>query len=168
MDPQPLTPEARAVGTPEGTPAVLADGAAWTLAADVPLGGVWDDLYDQNVARGQYRPEDVLTAAYRLLRRNYRVTPAEAFELLRGVDPADLVGPVEDALFGSWTRNRTYSRWIEASLWAAGIDPETVPPELVRDVMDALVETGRAAPEGEFITVQAAMAKRHKLLNFDK
>lgn len=167
-DATPLAPEARAVGTPRGTATTLGDGLAWTLSDAVPPGGVFDALYDQNVARGVYDVGQLRTAAYRLLRANYRLSPDEAFALIRDIEPADLVEPVENALFGSPRENWTYSMWIEASLLLAGVNPATAPPRLIRMMMEILERTKRTIPEAEGISVQAAMAKRTKILNFDR
>jgi hypothetical protein len=171
VDSRPITPEARAVGPAAGTPVALADGREWALADRLPyLGGVWDDLYDQNVLRGRYDGAKVKTAAYRLLRGNYDLTPDEAFGLLRDVEPAALVDAVERALFGPppGRARQTWSDWVVASLLANGIDPDAVPAGRVEHVMDVLLATGRALPQERWISSQAAMIARRKMLDFGK
>jgi hypothetical protein len=169
VDTLPLTPEARAPAPVEGVAVTLADGNAWTLTTETrELGGVWDELYDRNVLAGSYLPEDVLTAAYRLLRANYELTPAEAFGLLRDVEPASLVPIVEAALFGPARRHDTYSEWIEASLWAVGVDPSDVPPRLIRKVVEILEAQKTTVPHEQFVSSQQATALRRRMLNFGK
>lgn len=160
-----LTPEARAIDEPKGSPVTLTDGREWLLHPAAPLarGGVWDRLYDSNVLKGKYQTADVLTAAYRLLRANYALSPEEAFDLFLGVDVADLVPPVEAALFGPRKRHGKNSDWVLTMLISNGIKPEDVPPERLLDVMENLVASGLAKPEAEWISSQRAMASRKRL-----
>lgn len=167
----PLTPEARAIGTPRGEPFTLSDGRQWIISDRLPyLGGVFDMIYDHNVLAGKYQAEHLLTAAQRLLQANYRLSDEEAFGLVQYCDPEALVPTVELATFGppEHTQNWAWSDWIIRTFLANGIDLDKVPADRITQIMDVLIETKRASPEGESISSQAAAAKRHKLINFGK
>jgi hypothetical protein len=160
-----LSPDRRRKGRPEGTEVALSDGRMWTLAAYVPRPGrVFDDLYDANQVAGSYEVADLQLAAFHLLAANYRVTIDEGVALLLGAEPADLVRAVEAALGGDRRGYAGLSDWIGASLWANGIDPAEVPPELLRAVMTTLVASGRAIPEDQFVTSAETARKKAGLL----
>lgn len=153
-----LSPEERARGAAAGTP-VEVGGEVWHFAAHVtPLAEVWGRLYDANLLAGRYDPDDVLLAALKLLTPNYDLTLDEAVAVVRAADPAALVRAVEEALFGPEERHRTYPGWVASSLWSNGVDPASVPPEHLRDVLDQLVLTGRAVPASKFVSAAEAAA----------
>lgn len=159
-------PADRIQGMVSGTPVLLTDGREWLLADFAPdPGDVWDRLYDGNIVRGQYDASDLYVAAYRLLRANYHLTPEEAYRLL-AVDPANLVHPVEVALFGVDRPYRGFSEWVEVSLLANGLDPDRIPPSRRRAVVDYLVTTGKAIPAAEYLSSHQAAAKRKAILDF--
>lgn len=166
--PPPLMPDARALDDePIGTPTVLGDGNSWTLSDYVPrLGGVWDTLYDHRVGRGKYRIADIRTAATHLLRANYAATPAECYSLIVGADPAGLVAAVEAAMLPmpELSEDRTFSRWAESALWAAGLDPAKVPPRLRNEVLEHIENSGRCIPRTRWIGSHNAAARRTALL----
>lgn len=168
---EPLTPEARAIGAPKGTPIVLADGGTWIVADELPyLGGIWDRLYEDNVARHQYQTHHLATGLQRLLQANYRLSDSEAFGLVQICEWRAMILAIERAMFGPPPKevNWTWGDWIVNSFLANGIDPASVPPSRFLQVMAILTETKHAIPEDEAISVQVAMAKRSALLNFTR
>lgn len=153
-------PAARARPGIDGTATVLADGREWLLADYVPqLSELWDTLYRDNCIRQRYDPNDIRVAAFRLLEANYDLAPEEGAPLIAGVNPATLVPAVEAALFGPQHVDVTFSDWVIQSLTANGIDPATIDPRLVRPILNGLVRTERALPEGQAITAAVAGAR---------
>ncbi|MEO6809151.1 MAG: hypothetical protein ABI353_08550 [Isosphaeraceae bacterium] len=150
----------------DGSPVEI-DGQTWTLSAAIPeLSEVWDRIYDHAVVRGSYDERDVQLAALRLLQANYRLDLDEAVQVVLSADPADLVPPVEVALFGVDRPYRGYSEWVEVSLLANGIDPAGVPPDRRRAVVEYLAAQGRAIPADEYLSSHKAAAKRKSILDF--
>jgi hypothetical protein len=140
---------------------VLADGQEWLLADYAPtLSEEWDRLYDGNVVFRKYQAADVRLGAWALLLAGYDLTRAEAATLIIGADLTALVQAVEVALFGPARRHRTYSQWVCASLWSVGVDPDRIPPDMIRPVLEILVATGRTPPEAEFISAAEAAVAR--------
>lgn len=147
-----------------GTPTQLA-GQEWLLASGVPwFDNVWDRLYDGNVTQRKYETSDVQLAAVHLLIANYDLSPDEAVPLIMGADPATLVGAVEIALFGPAKPHTRWSDWVRSAFVVNGIDMAEVPPDILSDVLNQLIITGRAADPNEFITSSAYMRKRGKML----
>ncbi len=141
----------------DGTAVIMGDGREWVLANYVPsLAPVFDRIYDDNLMRGKYRPEDIRLATSYLLRENYDLTPEAIATLVIGADNDRLVFAVEDALFGPEREHRTWSDWAIGSMFANGIDPATVPPSRLGVVLEILVETGRTVPPGKFISAAEA------------
>jgi hypothetical protein len=153
-------------GHPRGTAVELA-GSPWTLADWVPDVGaaVWDRIVDDNILKGRYDAHDVLDAAHRLLRANYRLTASEAADLLLSGPPASLVPAVESALFGPRKERLTWGQWATSALLANGIDPTSIPPGMLRHVLAQLVGTGRALPEHKFISSQEYAARRSRRMS---
>jgi hypothetical protein len=148
--------------TVAGTPVLMGDGRTWPLAAYIPtLGGAWDRLYDDNVLRGKYQPDDVRLAASQLLFENFDLAPEAVATLIVGADLAALVLAVEVALFGPTEGRDTYSDWAIGSLYANGLDPATVPPDRLRDILDFLVACKRTIPPGMYIS-SAIAAPRYR------
>ncbi len=160
------TPDSSArTSSPRGTDLVLADGRTWTLTDHVPtFGDTWDRIYDDNLVVGRYDLNDVRLAASRLLLANYDLPADFAAWLVATADVNALVGAVENALFGTPHALRSWSDWAAAALWSNGIDPATIPPALLRLVLDQLVGSGRAMPHAQFTTAGIAAAKRRSLL----
>lgn len=156
----PLTPDHRARGAVHGTPVEI-EGQTWVFAGCVPRPEpVWDAVYDHNVLAGRYDLPVVYMAAIRLLDRNYEVSPEEAADLVVKAEVPSLVGAVEAAIFGPTPAYRGYSDWVASACWANGVDPDAVPPERMRHVLDQLVATGRAVPAAQFISsVEAAQLR---------
>ena len=147
-----------------GYPVVLADGRSWLLPDYVPHHAeVWDQLYDDNLIAGRYQLTDVLLAGSRLLQANYDLPDHFAAWLLFKADPEVIVGAVETALFGRRDTLQSWSDWADSSLWSNGIDPATVPPAKLRNVLDQLVATGRAMQHTEFTSAGIAAGKRAAL-----
>lgn len=135
-----------------GTPVELADGRTWLLAEHPPeLGGVWDTLYNDAVARGSYVEEQIRTAALHLLLANYDLSAEEAFALTLGAPIRPLVEAVEHALWGPGRITYDYSDWVLASLYANGIDPDRVPPAVLPTVLELLVAMKRTLPAEQMI-----------------
>ncbi|MHC5542097.1 hypothetical protein ACYOEI_28075, partial [Singulisphaera rosea] len=160
----------RRVPYPQGVPAVLSDKRTWILAhgglAPTLLKTI-DRLYDDRAIRHQVVMGDVLIAAWALLLANYELTDEEITTLLEGLPKEQeqaLAQAVMDSLFGSQRNHRTYSEWALASLYAAGIEPSIVPPQLLPDVLDVLVMSRRTIPASQFISSSEAAAKRSRLL----
>lgn len=149
----------------DGTPVEI-NGQTWILADFIPeLGDAWNRLYDHNIVRGQYDPKDVQLGALRLLMANYHLTLDEAVALVLAVDPAELVQPVEVAIFGVDRPYRGYSEWVESSLYINGIDPASVPASKRRDVVAYLVTAGKAIPAEQYLSSYKAAAKRQGWLD---
>jgi hypothetical protein len=159
------TPEARAKSKSiRGTPVAIC-AATWLMAEYPPdFGPHWDDLYDQNLIRGCYDPDDLRMAALRLLMANYRLDAEEAVALVLAAEPAALVPAVERALFGEDRPHRTWSDWALGSLLINGIRPESIPPEMLHATLDLLVAAGRTVPESRFVTSQVTAAKRAAIM----
>jgi hypothetical protein len=143
-----------------GNPVMLGDGRIWPLAAYVPcLGPVWDRIYDDNLMRGAYEPEDIRLAASHLLQENFDLAPEAVALLIVGADLAPLVMAIEHALFGPERVHQTWSDWVLGSLYANGIDPATVPASRLRVVLDFLVDCRRTIPPQKFISSVEAGAR---------
>jgi len=168
----PLCPEVRAHRIPSGFPitsgAITSGSAAetWLLSpggiASV-LDGFRDRMDDQCRLSDQVNMLDVFEAGLILLRGNYDLTTGEAVAIMQGADPKTLTAQVMAALFGSPRPHRTYTAWVMSSLYAAGLDPEKIPPEWIPQVMDQLVRTDRAVPITEY-TDAALAAPRLKAM----
>jgi hypothetical protein len=139
--------------TVEGTPVVMGDGRTWPLAPYIPtLGGAWDRIYDDNVLRGAYEPEDIRLASAHLILENFDLPPEAVATLITGADLSDLVVAVENAMFGPKVSHFKYSDWAIGSLYANGIDPASIPASRLRDVLDFLLECKRTISPGRFIS----------------
>lgn len=159
------TPESSARWlNPPGIDHVLGDGRAWRLPHYIPnRDRVWDELHDQGTLFGRFEWGDMLLAVVKLLLTNYDVPPDFAAWLVVRADRTVINNAVNWALYGKPDQLRGYSEWVESSLLINGIDPDTVPPRLVREVLDQLVATGRAVPVDQFTTAGLTAAKRARM-----
>lgn len=163
--PDPLEPAARAQPVLTGTPAVLADGRTWLLADFIPDLNceVWDSLYEDNRIRGEYDGPDIAVAACWLLMANYRLTLAEAHDLIARADIEALVLPVETALFGlNAVRDGSFSAWALTSLWSNGIDPNRIPRRLLWPILLDLEARQLARPRTAAIRADREAAEEAK------
>jgi hypothetical protein len=157
----PSTPLLRPDAT--GLPCTIA-GHVWVLPDYVPEpAAVWDAVYDQNALAGRYDHGDLRACAVRLLLTNYDLAPDDAVELVWSCDLAELVPPVELALFGPEPAYRSWSSWVRTSLLANGLSLRTVPAADLRGVLDQLVATGRAVPAEKWISAAEYRAYRTNL-----
>lgn len=157
-----LHPDTRAIAEPAGVPVVLGDGRTWLLAwAGVArvLDAARDRMDDAARLRGQVEMSDVYDVAHLLLRANYELSGAEAAGLLLEAGRDALATAAMAALFGEPKPRRTFTKWMMSSLYAAGLDPERIPPEWIPHVLDQLVSTGRAVPVGDYIDSAVAAPK---------
>lgn len=162
----PTPSSAARTAAPRGTEVVLADGHTWTLADHVPsFTEVWDRIYDDNLVASHYPLEDVWLAAVRLLLANYDLPADFAAWLIASSDVDPLARAIEYALFGTPNVIRSWSDWAAGALWSNGIDPATIPPPILRLVLDQLVGSGRAVAHGQFTTAGIAAAKRQHLFD---
>jgi hypothetical protein len=165
---RPLTPEARRrPDAAEGWPAVLADSREWHLLDYMPkLGGVWDKLYNDNRLSGEYELPDLQLAASELLRPQYDVSRLEAAWLIGHAEPQAICTAVETAMFDLAPKPFNLSHWIVANLLINGIDPATLPPAELPNVMHALEKGRRVIPRHLLIAADAYRANRSGLLEF--
>lgn len=158
-------PSSRATLRPgvTGTPVEIA-GQTWLLADWPHFGGVWDDIYDRAVLRGECDSLSVAVAAEMLLISCHKLDLDDAVRLVRLADPEDLASAVRTALFGPEEARRTYSQWAISALLANGLNPDRVPAVCLRDVLDHLVATGRAVPADKWVSSAEAAAERAAIL----
>lgn len=161
------TPEARRrVANPQGVPLAMADGRTWVLAhgalAPTLLPEI-DKIFDQQIITGTIPLGPALQVVGRLLVANYELTNEEIVRLLDGVADEAVVQAACEALFGPPVPRRTWSTWALSSLYANNIEPSTVPPWLLRDVLHQLVQTGRAMGQSAYIDSCAAVKARADL-----
>lgn len=151
------TPASRARRPLRGTPAVLADGRAWTLsdaALRPALDAVRDRLFDSAEMRGKVAEADVVDAAWLMLLDGYDLAGREIAGLLAGVPVPGLWRAVADAMFGpdaaairaAGRPALTYSNWARSALLANGLAPAAIGPRDRPFVLKQLVDTGRAVP----------------------
>jgi hypothetical protein len=163
-----LTPDARAKPGISGTPVEIGD-ETWLLADYIPrLEPVWDRLVDRNALTRSYDHEDTNSAAVRLIFTNYNLSPDEAARLILSAPRPDLVHAVEIAIFGDGESYRGYSDWAKVSLWANAIDPDVLPPAMLRPVLDHLITIGRAVPAADYLSSAQAASVRNSFLNLVK
>jgi hypothetical protein len=157
-----LVPDLRAIGDITAGVPIVIEGETWLLAhggAAGMLDAHRDRLDDKARLRGEVDMTDVLDVARVLLMSNYELTDFEVVALLIAADREKLAAAVMAALFSGKVGHRTYSRWMNASLYAAGLDPARIPPELIPDVLEMLVATRRAVPIDKFTDAAIAAPK---------
>lgn len=150
-------------GTPKGIEATLADGKRWTLAfagAARRLAPYRDRIFDDITLTNKVKGTDIRIAAFYLLNANYDLEEQAALDLINGAEPDALAEAVVDAMLWQDAPRRTYTAWIESSLYANGIDPQGVPPEMLTFVLDQLVATKRAIPLQQFCDAAEAKHRR--------
>jgi hypothetical protein len=146
-----LDPALRAIGQPEGVSLKLA-GQEWLLAhAGVSnrLDAYRDRMDDQVRLQGTVNMGDVIEVAAILLMSNYEIDLAEVVQLIETAERDALTDAVMTAMFGGGS-HLTYTDWMLASLYGAGLDPDKIPARWVPVVLDNLVRTGRAVPVDKF------------------
>lgn len=142
----------------------LADGRPWLLASptfrprpegltrpqvDQPL----DRVFDCAALGEGLDLADVWAAARELLRANYDLTDDELAGLLSvapGSESRELAAEVVRALFGPDRGEKTYTRWVRASLIAGGLGGAEIPAEDLPNVLAVLVATNRTIPLSRF------------------
>jgi hypothetical protein len=143
-----------------GTVATIA-GQEWCLADYPPdFSAVWDHLFDANALTGQYDPIDLRSAAAVLILACHDISPRDAVALVWRCYDEVLVAAVEAAMFGPTEPDRGWSSWCQASLLAAGLDPDRVPKPQLLDVLELLVLTGRAVPAERWISSVAVAREK--------
>jgi len=166
----PLTTEARRKTGATGTPVKMNGGEAWLLPDALcasSLDDLRDRIFDQMVRERAVRLTEVRSAALILLRYNYDVTLPEALALVAGAEPKELTDAVVASPVGPQKnqRRQTYSMWVKASLAANNIDPDHIPQELVHEVLEVLVRTGRTVPADEYCDLARHMRHKLQILN---
>lgn len=161
---RPIESERRRLGA-DGMPIRLADGQVWLLATPSYRAGrggltrpdvdeVLDRIFESLSLDGGVSLEDAWSAARVLLLRNYRLDDDELAQLLSvspGAESRDLADAVVSALLGSEDGERTYSRWVRASLLANGLAGSEIPAGDLPNVLSILVATGRTVPLDQFV-----------------
>jgi hypothetical protein len=160
-----------------GVPVRLADGQFWLLAVPsirVRAGGLTRPLVDRPLDRifecvvldEALEWGDVWAAARELLRANYELSDEEAVQLLSvspGPEGHALAAEVVRALFGTDQDERTYSRWVRASLLANGIGDKEIPANDLLNVLSILVATNRTVPLSKFADACRLLDERARL-----
>ena len=169
----PCTPGARRrPGRVPGVPAVLADGLTWELpfsGLNPVLSGLRDRMYDRSTVRGSVPLSDVRLVAYMALHEDYLLTEEEAAGLIL-LEDSEAYQKLSDAvmvsLFGAHgdLGSASYTEWAESALLANGIGPQSVPPHLTSLVLEHLVYSRRAMPEGKMVNSASFVRARAKIL----
>lgn len=166
---KPLTPDDRArMPHPQGFPVILSDGQTWVLAHGClkpRLLRETDEIFDDVMVTQIIPLPAAMRAAFILLMANYDVSQEEAYQLLQTAELRQLVTAVADSLLGPDRGHKTWSMWALSAFYSNGIEPMSVPPQLVPSVLLQLVKTGRAMGQTDFIDSAAAGAMRAQLLN---
>jgi hypothetical protein len=160
-----LDPFLRASGEPKGIPIEI-DGKTWLLAhggAAHLLDHYRDRMDDQVRLTGQVDMTDVWEVGRLMLVSNYELTETEVVELLAGADRKAIVDGVMAAMFGRPNPHRTFTMWMISSLHANGLDPATIPPEMLPLVLDQLVTLGRAVPIEKYTDAAIAAPRLAKI-----
>lgn len=138
-------------------------GQTWLLAfggiAPV-LTEIRDQMYDDIIWKGSVDMPSIRKAAWILISFNYRLSDEEIWSLLMSANQGELADATASALLGDDDRRQTWTTWVLSAFHSNAIDPATVPPHLIPDVMTQLVRTGRALPERDYIQSVQAAGKR--------
>jgi hypothetical protein len=148
----------------QGAPVRLADGQHWLLASPTfrprPEGLTQpqidcslDRIFDSAVLGDGLDLGDLWGVARELLRANYDLTDDEIAGLLSvapGPESRTLAAGVVQALFGPDQGEKSYSRWVRASLIAGGLAGEEIPARDLPNVLAILVATNRTIPLSRF------------------
>lgn len=161
--PRPDEPSRRKPGA-SGSPVRLADGRLWLFGhptyrptaagltsplVDRPL----DRLFESAVLGEGVELTDVWDAARALLLCNYDLSDEEAADLLSvspGPESAELAEAVVVAVFGGETGEKTFTRWVRASLVANGLGGADLSAGDLTDLLAILVATHRTIPLTQF------------------
>jgi hypothetical protein len=109
---------------------------------------------------------DLWAAARELLRANYDLSDGEIARLLDiapGPDGQALATDLVHALFGPSRSDKTYSRWVRASLLANGIGNTEVSADDLSHVLAILVATNRTVPLSKFADACRLLDERARL-----
>jgi hypothetical protein len=161
----------------DGIPIRLSDGRNWLLArpAYCPrLAGVTTPVVDEPLDRifecavmgGDLDLKDIWLAAKQLLLANYELSPDELRNLLStspGPDSRTLASGVIEALFGSGQDEKSYSRWVRASLLANGLGGMDISAQDLPNVLAILVATNRSIPLFRFADACRLVDERARL-----
>ena len=164
---KPLTHEDRIFDpTVEGVPIVLADGATWMIPRSLTstkLNAERDEIADAYWNGRGVRDTTFQGVTLALMLSAYNANPEELAPLIAEADQGNLLTAVKIAIVGNYPNQdviHTHSEWIMSGLFANGINPKTVPSNLIEGIVKHLVETGRMAQPWGFITSAYGMRKR--------
>lgn len=168
--PEPLNPLDRIPDggpIPRGMP-VTSGGHTWFLALpglDASLDQLRDKIFDSiQLRRDHVNMGDVFEVAWFLIRANYQLDPVEAATIIHATAPAELAQAVVSALFEPGKVGlRTYTEWAVSAFAANGVDPSTVPPERIPDVLEHWVGCGRCLGQARFVSSVDAKIQRAAL-----
>jgi hypothetical protein len=161
----------------DGIPIRLSDGRDWLLARPAyrpTLAGVstpvvdgpLDRIFECAVIGGELDLKDIWLAAKQLLSVNYELTPDELRDLLStspGSESRTLASGVIEALFGSEQDEKTYTRWVRASLLANGLGGVDIAAQDLPNVLAILVATNRSIPLYRFADACRLVDERARL-----
>jgi hypothetical protein len=161
----------------DGVPVRLADGQLWLLAVPTyrarsggltrpPVDQPLDRIFEAVVLDEGLNWADLWAAARELLRANYELRDDELAQLLSvspGPEGQALAADVVRALFGPDQGERTYTRWVRASLLANGIGDVEISAHDLLNVLAVLVATNRSVPLSKFADACRLLEERARL-----
>lgn len=160
-----------------GEPVRLADGNVWLLAApeyrprgegltrpcvDHPL----DRMFESAVLDEGVSWRDLGETARGLLLANYDLCDEELGDLLAvspGPEARTLAAEVLRILLGPNRQEKTFTRWVRASLLANGLADVAVPADDLLNVLAVLVATNRTVPLARFADACRVVEERARL-----
>lgn len=160
-----------------GSPVTLADGRPWLLAIPTFRPGVegltrpvvdqpLDRIFASAVLEEDLSLTDVWEAARNLLKQNYDISDEEIATLIGVFTEAEgrsLAKEILGILFGTDRRERTFTRWVRASLIANGLSHAEISSEDLMDVLAVLTSTNRTISLTKFIDACRRADERARL-----
>src|SRR4051812_18869061 len=160
-----------------GEPVRLADGNVWLLAApeylprregltrpcvDRPL----DRMFEAAVLDEGVSWSDLGETAREFLLANYELSDEELADLLSvspGPEARSLAAEVIRSLLGPNRQEKSFTRWVRASLLANGLAHAAVPADDLLNVLAVLVATNRTVPLARFADACRLLEERARL-----
>ena len=172
----PVECERRRLGA-DGIPVRLSDGARWLIARPTFRAGLssvtsptvdasLDRIFECAVLGAEVDLKDIWLAARKLLLANYDLASDELDELLStppGPESRALGAGVMEALFGAEQEERSFTRWVRASLLANGLAGVDISAQDLTNVLAILVATNRSIPLHRFADACRVVDARTRL-----